>query len=139
MKVKGMSYCPKCGAKIDEKMAFCPKCGAPLKVEQPPTEPRPAPTVRREEKAEKREKEEKREKREKREKTEKREKREFAFIGPLIGGLILIFLGLMFYFEVTGLIVRGLIGALFLILVGVLIIIGVLYAAMTAARRHPKT
>ena len=23
-----MSYCPKCGNKIDESMAFCPRCGA---------------------------------------------------------------------------------------------------------------
>ena len=26
-----MSYCPKCGNKVDETMAFCPSCGASLK------------------------------------------------------------------------------------------------------------
>ena len=27
-----MSYCPKCGNKVDETMAFCPRCGASLKA-----------------------------------------------------------------------------------------------------------
>ena len=26
-----MSYCPKCGNKVDETMVFCPQCGASLK------------------------------------------------------------------------------------------------------------
>lgn len=124
-----MAYCPKCGAKVEEDMAFCPKCGAPLKVEQPPAEVKPAPAPRREEKAEKHEKTEKREK------AEKREKREFAFIGPLIVGLILIFLGLMSYLRVTRFIAREIVGALFLILIGVIIIV----LALVALRRHPKT
>jgi len=37
------------------------------------------------------------EKREKSEKAEKHEKREYGYIGPLIGGLILIAVGLMAY------------------------------------------
>jgi len=130
-----MSYCPNCGNKIDEKMAFCPKCGAPLKVKQPPAEAARIPTPTRTEKAEKHEK---REKEEKREKTEKYEKREFGFMGPLIVGLILIFLGLMSYLQLTGLIGMEIAGALFLIIIGIIIII-IVYAAMMAARRHPKT
>lgn len=128
-----MPYCPKCGTKVREEMAFCPKCGAPLKVKQPPSETTPAPALQRAEKAEKHEK------REKREKTEKYEKREFGVIGPLIGGLILIFLGLMFYLQVTGFLGRGVASALFLIIIGIIIIVGALYAAMIAARRHPRT
>jgi len=124
-----MSYCPKCGTKVSEGMAFCPRCGAPLKAEKPPTEARP--TGYRREKAEKAEKHEKQEKREK---TEKHEKREFGFVGPLIGGLILIFLGLMSYLQVTGFLGREVVGASFLILIGTIIIIGVIYAA----RRHPR-
>ena len=99
-----MPYCSKCGAQVREEMAFCPKCGAALKVEPPPAETVSAPAPYRAEKAEKhekREKEEKGEKREKEEKTEKHEKREFGVIGPLIGGLILIVVGLMFYLQVT--------------------------------------
>jgi len=132
-----MPYCPKCGAKVDEEMAFCPKCGAALKVEQSPTEAMPT-TPSRAEKAEKHEKHEKEEKREKEEKAEKYEKREFGVIGPLIGGLILIFLGFIFYLQVTGILRGDVAFALFLIIVGILIIVGALYAARTAARRHPS-
>jgi len=137
-----MPYCPKCGTQVREKMAFCPKCGAALKVEQPPTEAVSAPAPYRAEKTEKhekREKEEKGEKREKAEKTEKHEKREFGVIGPLIGGLILIVVGFMFYLQVTGFLRRQVASALFLIIVGVIIIVGALYATMMATRRHPST
>jgi undecaprenyl pyrophosphate phosphatase UppP len=116
-------------------MAFCPKCGAPLKVEKPPTEAAPPARYR----AEKAEKAEKREKEEKREKTEKHEKREFGVIGPLIGGLILIFLGLMFYLQVAGFLRREAVYASFFILIGIVITVGSLYAVMIAARRHPRT
>jgi uncharacterized membrane protein YvbJ len=126
-----MPYCPKCGSEIREEMAFCPRCGNPLKVERPPAAaPTPAP--------EKAEKAEKHEKKEKTEKTEKYEKREFGVIGPLIGGLILITLGLMFYIETAGFLERGVAWALFLVIIGVIIIFGVLYETMIAARRHPK-
>jgi len=136
-----MPYCPKCGTKVREEMAFCSKCGAALKVEQPSAEAAPPAPYRAEkaEKHEKREKEEKGEKKEKEEKTEKHEKREFGVLGPLIGGLILIFFGLMLYLQVTGFLGRQVAMALFLIVVGTIIIVGVLYAAMMAARRHPYT
>lgn len=137
-----MPYCSKCGAQVREEMAFCSKCGAALKVEQPPAETVSAPAPYRAEKAEKhekREKEEKGEKREKEEKTEKHEKREFGAIGPLIGGLILIFIGLMFYLQVTGFPGRQIAPALFLVIIGVIIIIGALYAATMASRRQPST
>ncbi|MDH5754847.1 MAG: hypothetical protein OEY95_06580 [Candidatus Bathyarchaeota archaeon] len=100
-----------------------------MKVEQPPAEAKPAPAPQRVEKAEKHEK------KEKKEKTEKYEKRELRFIGPLIGGLILIFLGLISYLQVIGFVGREAVSALFLILIGIIIIIG----ALIAARRHPKT
>lgn len=131
-----MSYCPKCGAKVREKMAFCPKCGAALKIEQPPTEAAPAPAPYRDEKTEKHEKGEKGEKREK---TEKYEKREFGFIGPLIGGLILIVLGLMSYLQVSGLLERQVASAFIIIFIGIIIIVVAIYAAMLAARRHPRS
>lgn len=118
-----MSYCPKCGTKVSEEMAFCPKCGAPLKAEKPTAEA--PPTGYRPERVEKAEKAEK---------TEKPEKREFGFVGSLVGGLILIFFGLMSYLQVTGFLGREVVGALFLILIGIIVIIGVIYAA----RRHPR-
>lgn len=85
-----MSYCPKCGSKVEEEMSFCPKCGAPLKDQRPTVEAKT--TYRRDEKAEKAEKNEK---------AEKHEKHEYGFVGPLIGGLILIFIGAASYLEVT--------------------------------------
>jgi len=129
IKVKIMPYCPKCGTEVREEMAFCPKCGASLKVEKPPAEAAPAPPPRRAEKAEKHEK---------REKTEKHEKREFVVIGPLIAGLILIFLGSMVYLQAVGFFEREVASALFLIIIGIVIIVGALYAATIAARRHPE-
>jgi len=127
-----MPNCPKCGAKVDEEMIFCPKCGAPLKAAQPSTEAKPTPAPARGEKAEKHEK------REKGEKTERYEKREVGFILPFLGGIILILLGLVSYLRVTGFFGREIEGAIVLIVIGVVIIIGTLYALMVAARRHPK-
>lgn len=130
-----MVYCQKCGTKVDEEMVFCPKCGAALKVEQATADALSAPTHHRAEKAEKQEKQEKQEKREK---SEKYEKREFGFIGPLIGGLILVFLGFMSYLQVIGFLGREIVGALFLVMIGVIIIVVGLYATMLASRRHPR-
>lgn len=123
-----MPNCLKCGAEVSEEMSFCPKCGAPLKVEQAPPPP-PEPAKRKEEKAEKREKGEK---------GEKYEKRELAFIGPLVGGIILVMLGVLSYLEVTGAVKPGVTRAILLIFVGVIISIGALYVAYTAPKRHPK-
>ncbi|MEM3010376.1 MAG: zinc ribbon domain-containing protein [Candidatus Bathyarchaeia archaeon] len=133
-----MSNCPKCGAKVKEDMSFCPKCGAPLKAEKPPAEAAaPASSTRRGEKAEEKA-EEKGEKHEKAEKAEKYEKREVSFIAPFIGGLILIFLGVMAYLQVTRIIGREVAGAIFLIVVGIIIIIAAFYAMTVAAKRHPR-
>jgi uncharacterized membrane protein YvbJ len=125
-----MSYCPKCGEKISEEMTFCPKCGASLKATQPPTEARTTAYRRHE----------KEEKEEKGEKHEKHEKRQYSFIGPLIGGLILIFIGLTSYLKITGLAEKEMrvVLAFLFVLIGLVIIIGAVYGAMIAARRHPK-
>jgi hypothetical protein len=130
-----MSFCPKCGNKITEDMVFCPKCGAPLKVEQAASQPARPPTYRHE-KEEKSEKGE--EKGEKHEKREKHEKHEYAFIGPLIGGLILLFIGLSAYISIVGHVEMKILGAAFLITVGLLIIVLAIYGAVVASRRHPR-
>ena len=146
-----MSYCPKCGSKVREGMNFCPKCGTVLKAEQLPVEattaaapsaPAPAPMPYRAEKAERREKEEKEEKHEKQEKEEKGERREIrqlSYVGPLIGGVFLILFGFFLYLSVTGVLRLETLGAFFLVLIGVVIIVGAVYAAVTASRRHPPT
>ena len=130
-----MSYCPKCGSKVEEGMTFCPKCGASLGVERVASVP-PAtgPAYRRDEKTQ-----EKSEKHEKDEKGEKHEKYEYGFMGPLIGGVILLFIGAALYLSATpGYDVR-ILWALFLVLIGVLIIVGGIYGVIIAGRRHPKT
>jgi hypothetical protein len=132
---KKMPECPKCGYKVREEMSFCPNCGASLKVEQVSTESRyvPPPLRRRNEKAEKYERGEKREK------AEKHEKGEYGLIGPLIGGLILIFIGLASWLEITNQMRVRELWAFFLVMIGAIIIVGVIYAALMAAKRHPRT
>jgi hypothetical protein len=137
-----VSYCPKCGAKVEEEMAFCPRCGASLRAEHPMDWREQWRERRREWREQRRErriaeKEEKYEKREKREKAEKYEKHEFGFIGPLVGGLILILLGLAFYLQIMGYPVWELVWASFLIVIG-LVIIAVAVAGVVAMRRHPR-
>jgi len=132
-----MSFCPKCGTKVSEEMSFCPKCGAALKVEQPPAEAAPSAPYRAE-KAEKHEKREKEEK-EKKEKTEKREKRELGYLGSLVGGLILVFVGLMFYLAVIEMFPVRAIWPFFIVIIGLVIVVGAVYAAMMASRRQPAT
>jgi cation transport ATPase len=84
--VIGLPYCQKCGAEIAADAAFCPRCGQQTAVS-------PAPVERGHEREEKREKSEKREKEEKGEKEEKSEDKTL----PLVGGLILVWLGISFY------------------------------------------
>ncbi len=133
-----MSYCPKCGNKVDETMVFCPRCGASLKGtaapgQVPPTQPY------RNEKAEKNERREKQEKREQPEKGEKQEKSEYGFIGYLIGGLILITIGVFALLDLTNPLNSSQDLAAMLLVIGVIIIIGAIYIAMTARKRFPST
>jgi uncharacterized membrane protein YvbJ len=130
--VKDLSYCPKCGSKIDEETSFCPKCGAALKAEAV-AEPR---TIRR--RNEKSEKDEKNEKDGRNEKSEKHEKHGYSFLGPLIGGLVLIFIGLTSYLQITQAIDTKMMWAFFFVIVGVIIIIGGIFGVVMAGRRHPR-
>ena len=123
-------------------MSFCPKCGASLKEQgavPAPAAPTPTPAPVRVEKEEKQEKEEREEKHEKEEKGERLEKREFAFVGPLVGGIILILLGFGFYLILTSTISLQAIGAVLFIIIGIIVIAGAAYAAVMASRRHPPT
>ncbi|HTY75666.1 MAG TPA: zinc ribbon domain-containing protein [Candidatus Nanoarchaeia archaeon] len=127
-----MSYCPKCGNKVDDSMTFCPRCGASLKIETSATKPGPSqqyPTYRNE----------KQEKHEKggNEKGEKHEKGEFGYIGWLIGGVLIIILGLTGYAEATGIITGNMESALVLLAIGISVIIIAIWLSSTARRRHP--
>jgi uncharacterized membrane protein YvbJ len=136
-----MPRCPKCGSEVDEKMVFCPKCGPPLKMQQPADLRDEWKTKRREWKEQRREQRRQRrqaEKSEKEEKWEKTEKHENMFLGPLIGGLVLIIFGAFLYFLIVGDFDAQLLGALFLVLVGVIIIVAALYPIVVAERRNPR-
>ncbi len=130
-----MSYCPKCGNKVDENMTFCPRCGASLKVAAP-VQAAPAPAPKKDEKAEKGEKQEKQEKQEP-EKGEKHEKGEYGFIGWLIGGAVLILIGFFALLQFAGYITSGMSWAVVLLIVGVIIIIGAVYLTTRARKRYP--
>jgi hypothetical protein len=131
--VKIMSYCPKCGNKVDETMTFCPRCGASLKMDATarPTPSTTQPTYQRNEKSEKHEKDG-------REKGEKHEKGEFGYIGWLIGGLVLIIIGFFAWAEATGWINGRTQSALVLLVIGVAVIIVAVWLSSMARRRHPR-
>jgi uncharacterized membrane protein YvbJ len=136
-----MSYCPKCGNKVDESMVFCPHCGASLKgtaSDQPSSAQQPY--RKKDEKSEKKEKTEKTENYGgEKEKGEKQEKGERGFIGYLIGGLILITIGLFSALQISNpnLVNSGQSWALMVLIIGVIIIIGAVYVAVIARRRTP--
>jgi pilus assembly protein TadC len=134
-----MSYCPKCGNKVDETMVFCPRCGASLKG-TPAGQPVPAQPYRRNEKSEKNEKQEKQTNRDQPEKGEKQEKGERGFIGYLIGGLILITIGLFSVLQLSNYfgVDSGQSWAIMLLIIGVIIIIGAIYIALVARKRSPQ-
>ncbi len=127
-----MSYCPRCGNKVDETMAFCPRCGASLKgptVQQtaPPQQPY------------RHEKGEKNEKQEKNQQPEKQEKAETGFVGYLIGGLILITLGVFALLQLSGNYFssgQGL--AIMLLIIGIIVIVGAIYVALSSRRHFPQ-
>ena len=89
-----MPFCHKCGAEVGEDAQFCPNCGTSLKESR---ETRCGGKW-------KPDREEKQEKDEKGEKGEKQEKGEGSRISPIIGGLVLIWLGVTFYLAATGIV-----------------------------------
>ena len=105
-------------------MRYCPKCGASIGA------------ARSREAYEKQEKQEKHEKHEKHEKQEKHEKEETSRFWVLLGGLILIAFGLLSvvvtYFPSSSY------GAVFVVLIGVLIMIIAVYGGVKAASSSPE-
>lgn len=122
-----MSYCSKCGNEITNEMEFCPKCGASLRFESSSREA-----------YEKHEKGEKEEKEEKQEKQEKHEKGETSRFWALIGGLIVILIGVTSLISTIFDLSSPWRGALFMIVIGALIIIVAIYGAIRSSRRSPR-
>ena len=114
-----MSYCPKCGNKVDETMVFCPQCGTSLKGAAPNQTP-PASVSQRNEKA------------------EKHEKSEHGFIGYLMGGLILITIGVFAILDLTyPSLTSGQDLVIMLFIIGIIIIVGAVYVALTSRKHVP--
>lgn len=102
-----MPYCPRCGAEVSEDADYCSKCRAPLK------EGVVYRRVRR--------RDEKDEKDEKNEKNEKDEKGETDRYGPVVGGLIITWLGALLLLSNQNIIRSSDFGGYFLIGIGVIL------------------
>jgi len=127
VKLRGrvMPFCPVCGAEVSEVDEFCAKCGAALREGRA-----------RYAREEKREKQEKGEKREKGEKAEKHEK-EARGVAPIIGGVILIYLGITFYLVATNVVSWEDWWSYFLLgLGGILIVQALLISVLTKMRAY---
>jgi cation transport ATPase len=134
-----MSFCPKCGNKVDDAMIFCPHCGAPLKGAPMGQTGSSQPHQRRAEKSEKNEKIENSETRGNTEKTEQPEKGEQGFIGYLVGGLILITFGLFSVLQLSGYFQnQGQSWAIMILIIGIIIIVGGIYVVLGVRKRSQK-
>jgi hypothetical protein len=97
-----MPYCPRCGNEVSEDADYCTKCRAPLK------EGVQYRRVRR--------------RNEKDEKNEKGEKGEDDKYGPIVGGLIVIWLGALLLLQNQHIISGSDLGGFFLMGIGVILI-----------------
>jgi uncharacterized integral membrane protein len=130
-KVNFVSYCPKCGNKVDETMAFCPKCGASLKMGTTwQAGPTPTYPPYRNEKPEKHE-----------EKHREKHEKVGGGYGYLIAGIVIVLLGVLAYINATTSVFHSLSGpaasALFLIVIGILIVAAGVYYSTRSRRRNP--
>lgn len=114
----GGSFCHKCGSPLPPGAAFCPRCGAAAVSAPAATYVAQQPGTRaRNEWGEKHEKHEKREKNEKGEKST-----HGGMLGPVVGGLVLIWLGVTFYLEQNGNLPSDIWWAYFVAGVGIILI-----------------
>jgi uncharacterized membrane protein YvbJ len=120
-----MSYCPKCGNKVEETMVFCPHCGTSLKGAATPSQVQPAQSYQNE----------KQEKKQNPEKGEQHEKSEYGFVGYLVGGSILITIAVFALLDLTHPSNSSQDLAAMLLIIGVIIIIAAIYVA-TAMRKR---
>ena len=118
-----MSYCPKCGNKIEETMVFCPHCGTSLKDPATPNQTPPTQPYQYE----------------KSEKNKNSEKSEYGFIGYLVGGLILITIASFALLDLSHPSNSPQDLAAMLLVIGVIIIVAGIYITITTRRRFSAT
>jgi len=130
-----MTFCPRCNTPTKDTMKFCTKCGNPLKQTTDPTQTQTPPSTQ----------EPNQQTKEKTEETKtqhttnpKHGKGERGAISYLIGGLILITLGAFAVMQISNpnATNTGQNWAIMLLLIGVIIITGAIYIALTT--QHPK-
>jgi predicted lipid-binding transport protein (Tim44 family) len=124
-----MSYCPRCGSKVDQTMAFCPSCGGSLK--DPASIGQPESVQTREESRKIGESPEKNK--------QTKEKSDKSFASYLIGGLVLIVFGAFSVVSITGYFTGGQGWAIMLVLIGTIVISGGLYIAMPTRKHNPAS
>ena len=120
-----LSYCPKCGTKVEETMIFCPVCGTSLKVATTTSPAQPAQPNQNE----------KQETNQNPEKGEKHEKSEYGFVGYLAGGSILITIAVFALLDLTHPSNSAQDLAAMLLTIGVIIIIAAVYMALTVWKK----
>jgi len=126
-----MSYCPKCGNKVDDTMTFCSNCGTRLK-DSTSSQAQPIESDQRQEKTEKNKEQETRTPPEKAGKPEKAER---GFVYYLAGGLILITISVFAILELTKpALMTGQNLAFVFVIIGLIVIFAAVYAA-TSGRK----
>jgi len=123
-----MSYCPKCGNKIEETMVFCPHCGASLKGVETPIQATPSQHYQ----------DETQEKNQNPRKVEKHEKDEYGFLSYLVGGLILITIATFALLDLSQPSNSSQDLAAMLLTIGVIIIVAGIYVATTTGKIFQK-
>jgi uncharacterized membrane protein YvbJ len=128
-----MSYCPKCGNEIEERMVFCPRCGTSLKSAATPVQESATESNQNE----KVEKSEKQERNQNQSKAERHDRSEYSFVGYLMGGLILITIAVFALLDLSHPSNSTQDLAAMLLIIGVIIISGAIYIYTTAHKRFP--
>jgi predicted lipid-binding transport protein (Tim44 family) len=124
-----MSYCPRCGDKVEETMAFCPSCGGSLKDPAAIRQPESTQLVKENKKVEGSPEKS----------NQTKEKSDKSFASYLIGGLVLIVFGSFSALSITGYFTGGQGWAIMLVLIGATVIGGGLYIAMPARKHNPAS
>jgi Flp pilus assembly protein TadB len=154
---KDVGFCPYCGAQLKPSPTEQPKKLAPSAPSRETrehrreqrrqyreerrkvrTEARERRVEEKEEKGEKGEKEEKQEKGEKEEKGEKHEGRRHGYLGPLIAGYILFWLGAAFYLQVTANPMYWFVEIFGIVIFFLLVLVAIVYGARLATKRTPR-
>ena len=130
-----MSFCPKCGNKVDDTMIFCPKCGTQLKDTAPSQAP-PTPAIEPPQEQKEPVVGTKQEKNEAPKTVEKPKKAEYGFVWYLVAGLVLITIGVFLILELTNPALtpsQYLVGML--LTIGIIVINAAIYVALSGWKR----